>query len=332
MLRRGEMSFPLSATKDNAFTRRRFLQATACLVTGSFGSASFLSASSSQFNIGITTNTRGGWEKDLIKSFREAAAVGYRAVETFYSYVLPYWEKPEEMKMILAEFGLRFVTVSNSGPMVMQFEDTAAADRIIDEHLKLVRWIKGFGCTHLKINTGQRRPEGTTKDDLQQMAKTMNELGKRISDEGLKFAVHAHLWTQLQGRQEIEQLMESTDPRHVYLVLDTGHITMAGIDPVELTKAYVERIVEFHMKDCKPEDRGGHKGPIPQREGYTDKGKRIFYELGRGGVDFPGILAVLRKNRWKGWLTVELDSSDTTPKESAGQSRKYLEDVLKLTL
>jgi inosose dehydratase len=164
------------------------------------------------------------------------------------------------------------------------------------------------------------------------MAKTMNELGKRISDQGLKLGVHAHLWTQLQDREEIDHLMESTDPHHVYMVLDTGHITMAGIDPVELTKTYVDRIVEFHMKDCKPEDRGGHKGAIPQREGYTDKGKRIFYELGRGGVDFPGILAVLRKNRWKGWLTVELDSSDTTPKESAGQSRKYLEDVLKLTL
>jgi sugar phosphate isomerase/epimerase len=253
-------------------------------------------------------------------------------VETFYSYVLPYWDKPEEMKMILAEFGLRFVTVSNGGPMVMQFEDASVADRIIDEHLKLVRWIKGFGCTHLKINTGKRRPEGTTKDDLQQMAKTMNELGKRISDEGLKFGVHAHLWTQLQDRKEIDQLMDSTDPRHVYMVLDTGHINMAGIDPVELTKAYVDRIVEFHMKDCKPEDRGGHKGPIPQREGYTDKGKRIFYELGRGGVDFPSILAVLKKNRWKGWLTVELDSTDTTPKESASLSKKYLEDVLKLTL
>jgi sugar phosphate isomerase/epimerase len=142
------MSLPLSPTRNYAFTRRRFLQA-ASLAASSFWFASFSSASSSEFNIGITTNTRGGWEKDLIKSFREAAAVGYKAVETFYSYVLPYWEKPEAMKTILAEFGLRFVTVSNGGPMVMQFEDAATAARIIDEHLKLVRWIKGFGCTHI---------------------------------------------------------------------------------------------------------------------------------------------------------------------------------------
>lgn len=315
---------------NHTLTRRSFLQA-ACLAAASRLSYA-LAPSNSNFNIGITTNTRGGWEKDLIKSFRESAEVGYRAVETFYSYVLPYWEKPEEMKMILDEFKLRFVTVSNGGPMAMQFEDAGLANRIVDEHLKLVRWIKGFGCTHLKINTGQRRPEGTTEADLKQMAKTMNELGKRISDEGLKFGVHAHLWTQLQDRKEIDRLMELTDPNHVYLVLDTGHINMAGIDPVELASVYTSRIVEFHLKDCKPEDRGGHKGPTPKREGYADKGKRIFYELGKGGVDFPGILAILRKKHWKGWLTVELDSTDTTPRDSATQSKKYLNETLGLTL
>lgn len=184
---------------NSTLTRRSFLQTT-CLAAASRLSYA-LAPSNSNINIGITTNTRGGWEKDLIKSFREAAEVGYRAVETFYAYVLPYWDKPEEMKMILEEFKLRFVTVSNGSPMAMQFEEAALADRIIDEHLKLVRWIKGFGCTHLKINTGQRRPEGTSNADLKQMAKTMNALGKRISDEGLKFGVHAHLWTQLQDRK-----------------------------------------------------------------------------------------------------------------------------------
>jgi hypothetical protein len=98
----------------SAVTRRSFLQ-TACLAAASGVSYAF-PPSHSNFSIGITTNTRGGWEKDLIKSFRESAEVGYRAVETFYSYVLPYWDKPEEMKMILDEFKLRFVTVRTADP------------------------------------------------------------------------------------------------------------------------------------------------------------------------------------------------------------------------
>ncbi|HEY3129690.1 MAG TPA: sugar phosphate isomerase/epimerase, partial [Acidobacteriota bacterium] len=232
-------------------TRRDFLILASALPLAV--KAGLLSAASqrSQFQIGITTNTRGGWEKDLILSFREASEAGYHAVETFYNYVLPYWDKPAALKQILDGLHLRLETVSNGGPMVMQFEDASQSQQIIDEHLKLVRWIKGFGCDHLKINTGRRRPEGTTQSDLQQMARTMNTLGKRISDEGLKFGVHAHLWTQLQDRGEIDRLMELTDQRHVFFVLDTGQITMAGIDPVELTKTYVDRIIEFHLKDCK---------------------------------------------------------------------------------
>ena len=283
-----------------------------------------------RFRVGITTNTRGGWEKDVLLSFREASEVGYHAVETFYNHVLPWWDKPQVLRKIMDEMNLRFVTVSNGGPMKMQFEDPAVAAQLIEEHVRLVRWIKGFGCTHLKINTGGRRPEGTTTEDLRQMAKTMNELGRRISDEGLKFCVHAHLWTQLQDRAEVDRLMELTDPRHVWLVLDTGHYTMAGMNPVEMTRIYAKRIVEYHMKDTRPGDRGGHKGPTPAREGYTEKGKRIFLELGSGGVDFPGILAILKKNDWDGWLTVELDSTDTTPKDSAARSKKYLEETLQL--
>jgi sugar phosphate isomerase/epimerase len=307
-------------------SRRRFLQTCA----GAAVAASHLEAAA-RFRVGITTNTRNGWEKDVLLSFREASEVGFRYVETFYNLILPWWDKPQELQKIMNGLNLKFVTVSNGGPMKMQFEDASQAAATIEEHVKLVRWIKQyFGCDHLKINTGRRRPEGTPKEDLQQMAKTFNELGKRISAEGLKFAVHPHLWTQLQVRNEIDRVMELTDPKHVFLVVDTGHITMAGIDPVELTRAYVSRIAEFHMKDTRPVDRGGHKGPEPQREGYTDRGKRIFLELGSGGVDFPGIIAILKKNNWDGWLTVELDSTDTTPKESAAKSKKYLEEVLHL--
>jgi inosose dehydratase len=158
------------------------------------------------------------------------------------------------------------------------------------------------------------------------MAITMNELGKRVSAEGLKLSVHPHMWTQLENRREIDAIAESTDRRHVNFVLDTGHITMAGIDPVELTRAYSSRIVEFHLKDVMPENRGGAR----QRRDRNDVMKDpIFFELGKGGVDFPGIKAHLDKTGWQGWITVELDSSPyRPPKESARISREYIEKTL----
>ena len=119
-----------------------------------------------------------------------------------------------------------------------------------------------------------------------------------------------------------------TGPKNVYFVLDTGHITMAGIDPVELTKTLGHRIVEFHLKDTKPETRGGAKSRLDRPDMIKDP---PFFPLGHGGVDFPAIKAQLDKINWRGSLTVELDSSPfRPPKESARMSREYIERTLKI--
>lgn len=288
--------------------------------------ASGLTAADERYKVGITTNTRGGWEKDVFLSFREAKEVGYRRVESFIHYFVPYLEKPDALQAKMAEIGVEFVTISNGGPLDMNFEDPARRQKIIDEHLGLVRFIKKFGCTHLKINTGPRKANGTPDEDLKQMSLTLNELGKRITAEGLQLAVHPHMWTQLENRREIDSVMGATDPQHVKMVLDTGHITMAGIDPVELTRAYGNRIREYHLKDTDRTHRGGAKLRRDRNDPMKDP---IFFELGKGGVDFVSIKEHLDKIQWRGNLTVELDSSPTRPpKESARISRSYIEQKL----
>ena len=120
--------------------------------------------------------------------------------------------------------------------------------------------------------------------------------------------------------------MASTDPKHVGFVLDTGHITMAGIDPVELARTLGHRIIEFHLKDTQPEHRGGAKQRRERNDAMKDP---IFFELGKGGVDFPAIKKHLDDIGWRGWLTVELDSSPSRPpKESARISKNYIESTL----
>jgi sugar phosphate isomerase/epimerase len=296
----------------------------ATLAAPTFGSAS-------RYRIGITTNTRGGWESDVWLSFREAREVGYRHVESFIHYFKDFYDdKPDQLQKKLDEIGVRFVTISNGSPMEMHFEDPAKFDKVVEDHMRLIRFIKKMGCEHLKINMGPRRPAGTTDEDLKQMVKSLSEIGKRSAGEGIKFAVHAHMWSQFENRREIDYVMERTDPKQVYFVLDTGHITMAGIDPVELTKTLGRRIVEFHVKDTKPETRGGAKSRLERPDVMKDP---PFFPLGHGGVNFPAIKAHLDKIGWQGWFTVELDSSPyRPPKESARMSKEYLEKSLGLTL
>jgi len=181
-------------------TRRAFVAGAAL--------ASLRAGDEPRYRVGITTNTRGGWEKDVFLSFREAHEVGYRYVESFIDYFGAYLDKPAELLQKTDAIGVKFDTVSNGGHMEMHFEDSSKHEKILEEHMRLARFIKRLGCDHLKINTGPRRPTGTTAQDLKNMAAVLDMLGHRMADEtGLKFGVHAHMWTQLENRHEIDAIM-----------------------------------------------------------------------------------------------------------------------------
>src|SRR5438876_5170474 len=162
-------------------SRRDFLSSAAVLSTRP------LRGATAHYQVGITTNTRGGWEKDVFLSFREAREAGFHYVESFINYFVEYLDKPADLQKKIDEIGVKFVTISNGGPLEMAFEDPSKRQKLLDDHMRLVRFIKQLDCDHLKVNTNGRRPTGTTSEDLKQMAGTLNELGKRIAAEGLKF-------------------------------------------------------------------------------------------------------------------------------------------------
>jgi inosose dehydratase len=310
--------------------RREFLlslSATAATVRQIFGA-------DSRYRIGYTTNTRGGWEGDPFKGFAEAREVGFHFVEAFATALSQYYpDDTAGLQRKIDEIGVRFVAVTGGARGGdTHFEDPARRQAVIENHLGVVRFSKKFGADHQKTNLGARRPEGTTEEDLKNIAETLNILGRRISEEeGMRFGPHAHLGSQFQNQHEIEYVMANTDPKYVGFVLDTGHITMAGMDPLALAKKLGHRVVEFHLKDTKPEDRGGTKN-VPGRN--VDQMKDpYFFPLGNGGVDFSGLKAHLDSIQWKGFLVVELDTSPwRPPKESARITANYIRKTMDIAL
>src|SRR5258707_12135207 len=111
-----------------SITRRDFLASTAVA-----GLAK--AAPESRYRVGITTNTRGGWEKDVFLSFREAHEAGFRYVESFINYFMPFLDKPAERQKKIDEIGVKFVTLSNGAPLQMAFEDPAKRQKLHSRHL-----------------------------------------------------------------------------------------------------------------------------------------------------------------------------------------------------
>ena len=82
----------------------------------------------------------------------------------------------------------------------------------------------------------------------------MNRLGKIAKEEyGISLTFHHHMGTVVQNPDEVERMMENTDPEYVSLLFDTGHFTYCGADPLEMVKKYVGRIKHVHLKDIRPE-------------------------------------------------------------------------------
>ena len=55
----------------------------------------------------------------------------------------------------------------------------------------------------------------------------------------------------MERQPELDMVMELTDPKLVYLVLDTGHAALGGIDPVKALRDYYPRIASMHLKDAE---------------------------------------------------------------------------------
>jgi inosose dehydratase len=149
----------------------------------------------------------------------------------------------------------------------------------------------------------------------------LTELGKRTADVGIPLGYHNHLNTLSEMPDNLERILESSDPKYVKLELDTAHIAAGGGDPAKFIFKYHERLLFMHLKDVRsiPSDTPGAKYPFE------------FVELGRGKVDFPSVFAALDKTNFRGWAVIELDrepEKNRTPKQSAQISKDYLEQKI----
>ena len=177
---------------------------------------------------------------------------------------------------------------------------------------ELIRDMVGFardflgplGCDHWKTNMGARPPNGPSDAQLKGLAKTLNEIGGQTIAYGVRLSPHPHIWGPMEREHDLRAVMDNTDPRHVWMILDTGHNVLGGMDPVEIVRDYFPRISELHLKDTFPQYRGNKSTPTQGQH----RQKSLYSSLGSGGVDFPAIFKVLRDQHFKGWAVLDMDA------------------------
>jgi inosose dehydratase len=173
---------------------------------------------------------------------------------------------------------------------------------------------------------GRVRPEhGLDERGWTMLTIGAERIGRCVREAtGLQTVFHHHCATFVETEAEIDQLLTRTDPSLIGLCLDTGHSAFGGGDPLATLRRWRNRIRHVHLKDCDPVIR---RRTTEEGWDYQQAVRHgVFCELGRGIVDFRGIVAELQGWGYDGWLVVEQDvlPSMGTPAESAARNRAYL--------
>lgn len=123
---------------------------------------------------------------------------------------------------------------------------------------------------------------------------------------GLEPAFHQHLGTDVETFAEVERLLELTD---VGICLDTGHLWLAGGDPIEALTAWADRVTQVHIKDARRDllvrtrADGGDLLELVRRGG--------FCPLGAGDLDLAAFARAVKEAGYTGWIVIEQDAPPT---------------------
>jgi inosose dehydratase len=268
------------------------------------------------------TGITWGIPADLEVAYRETAELGYMGFETFARSIIEWNEKPGGYRALIEQNGIPTNAVFCHKEWV--FADTVARELAEARHEADVA--REVGASGLILQGGSRPPGGHTRDTMNRLAETLNQIGAYCREIGLVAALHPHTGTGIETREDIETILSLTDPGLVGFAPDTGQIAKGGSDIVEVLRTYLDRIEHVHLKDwCGTFERDA-AGKEIDPTGY------VGYEpVGNGVLPMPEILDVLKGASQDIWVNVELDGtsrSPRTPRAAAAMSRDYLGEVL----
>lgn len=138
---------------------------------------------------------------------------------------------------------------------------------------------------------------------------------KKVKEYGFNVAIHLH-GPDIKVYPDAEDVwnhVKDLDPR-IGMCLDIGHDTRNGKDPVADLKKYKTRVFDIHIKDVT---------------GNTKLGYSV--EVGRGIIDIPAFVKMLRKVKYTGVCSLEHERNMDNPFMGIAESIGYFRGVIATT-
>lgn len=137
----------------------------------------------------------------------------------------------------------------------------------------------------------------------------------KVAEYDMQYAIHLHgpdidLYP---DADDVWENVKDLDPR-MGMCLDIGHDRRNGKDPVADLEKYHSRVFDIHLKDVT---------------GATKQGYSV--EVGRGILDIPGFVRMLRKVKYTGVVSLEHERNMDNPFMGIAESIGYFRGVVAAT-
>ena len=167
-----------------------------------------------------------------------------------------------------------------------------------------------------------------TNEEWDKLISGLHRLGELAGKKDMKIVYHHHMGTGVQTTEEIDRLMDNTDPDKVSLLYDTGHLVFSGEDLDEVYQKHQSRIKHIHFKDIREEVL---KEVKENNDSFlTGVKKGAFTVPGDGMIDFSPIVRAIYESDYQGWIIVEAeqDPAKANPFEYALMAKKYMDGII----
>jgi inosose dehydratase len=155
----------------------------------------------------------------------------------------------------------------------------------------------------------------------------IREVIARSKAVGLRVAFHHHAGGHVETPEEVDRLFSLFPANELGLCLDTGHYIYGGGDAIAFLEKQVSRVWCVHLKDVY--ETKANEARRARMNFHEAIRHGIFAPLGKGSVDFPRVVQLLRKGHYDGWAVVEADVlpggvGADSPLANAIAGREYL--------
>ena len=153
-------------------------------------------------------------------------------------------------------------------------------------------------------------PPAWIDEGFRLLAERWNPILDVFGECGVKFALEVHPTEIAFDIVTAERAIEALDGRPEFgFNFDPSHLYWQHVNPVEFIRRFRDRIYHVHMKDAIVM-LDGRSGILASHLPFGDPRRGWdFRSVGRGGVDFEGIIRALNEIGYQGPLSVEWEDT-----------------------